>query len=1598
MSCQVTYNADNTVKEAKAPNGEPSSVYNELKGIITKFNIPITEKEMELAEKAGVPATNEGKALLHWASTYKQVDDQTKSIFGTNQNEILHPYQVRYGSYNSNSRVANKLAYNSFISLEEKKEYTVQELLDHVGKNTKNGFNKFLVQQLLRSVPLDLVVKVNNYKSKPTKKVTLGTYNYKIDAKTGKLISEGINLNIYDNGQSGFNEQVFLHEVVHAATVFILNSKISSLTPEQQEAKYQLEQLFQLAKQKLVSQNEKDYGFTNIKEFVSELMTNPEFAEKLGKLKLNNNVPLRTQFVSWLLKLLGIKTTTSTDNLYVAAMDNIITLMDGNDYIRQQKLADVEVEEEESEFSTNQQQLINNSNKINVGIDPTTGKEEDFYIDTTTGEKRKRVTDPKHGLNNMIKGKLYDKSFEEFIADEIWKNNPPTKPLVTPMFSKEGAKTKDEFIEALRNNSRVAMLQGSIRELVIKTDYTNDSADQAKLNSMIQELRDLTGNQNIGFEWMTRKEQITTPSGAKIDVDNMAKIHTLIGSNAKMRNVPSNVRDKLSFGITVQSKVLNYAGTMDIGVMHPNGDITGIELKTGAGFLRDANHKALLKHGADLGITANNLNMAKLQLVWYAVFARLNDPSIQFRNLKVLYANNEHTLSNSPAITALGTEVNDYLELIQKFLRDGQFLQEMGMDPDSYAKLEQEFISNGGTNLRELFNSSRYFNDSPFTTDYSSTQNVANGTSTDLEDLVNLSKGIPDRIVGAKLADAQQKAANFLNRFKALSSAMDANQVNNPFAVEVRATLSGSLYQYNDWASDVMQALNIYKTKVSQEFERDATLNTNIISAFQRRIMPGGLESLLQTNKTKFDKFFTTEKILDANGQLIREEIRLLHDTEAVGSKEQAKYNALTPEEKQALDHFNKRIEHWVGENGIFSKAVINDVITGEQVSELDIFNRENGKSFTYYKGWYPKVIVATEMEFQENLGGPKSKQILETLKTKIGGLFTDIIKLEKQVKDESFGIPLKNMGNDMVLNDPEKSQIYTYDIFRALSSFEADMQHKYHFDSYYHLGRVVSAAFSDAQLTNQYGVKRFANKEVGEWLSDHIKINVLKQVKQGLLLRNPIPIDTKYGARQIDVSDIILKLNSVAASGIMAFRVASAVGNLVGPGLINLRGRLVNEVLKVLNVDEKYLDTRMTSYLNVNGQVKNFLQAKFTDKLHKDKVFLMAQENNFMINFDAAKAVSNTVQSSRFSASSAYDKFKFYLQNTSEEITSVNLMVAQMYNIKHNGKPLYDYYETFEVDEDGNIADTVENRSKLQTKTTELGKDNMLYNISSKPSTGAYRAIYVGTKRFTEKSGSGNNVTYTDVYGLSAQEINRMKTIYDRKHGEYRERFSMETNALASMFIMLKRYVPRVLKNLFESRKSSDALGAYQEIPGENGVYEWKPEYISGRVRLLVGLIAPVLTRDKNGTVVNWKNMSIEERKLAIDTLLSTAMFASLYGLYALLFGDADDDETMKKWFKRYAVDNANQEINILELSKDITGATVPVPLEFVDRSANGFSELFMASVNVAVGNEEDAYTTRGDLKGLNKTLRSIPITAWGWDTWQKLQNAEFFDPSKGR
>jgi hypothetical protein len=72
----------------------------------------------------------------------------------------------------------------------------------------------------------------------------------------------------------GASNYTFIHELVHAATVYSLDPiNIDSLTPVQQKSVAELTNLYEFAKRTGL----KEYGFTNIQEFVAEAFSNETF-------------------------------------------------------------------------------------------------------------------------------------------------------------------------------------------------------------------------------------------------------------------------------------------------------------------------------------------------------------------------------------------------------------------------------------------------------------------------------------------------------------------------------------------------------------------------------------------------------------------------------------------------------------------------------------------------------------------------------------------------------------------------------------------------------------------------------------------------------------------------------------------------------------------------------------------------------------------------------------------------------------------------------------------------------------------------------------------------------------------------------------------------------------------------------------------------------------------------------------------------------------------------------------------------------------------------------------------------------------------------
>lgn len=135
-----------------------------------------------------------------------------------------------------------------------------------------------------------------------------------------------INLN---SDRGGMSTATFLHEVVHAATLYnLIPENYGSLTPAQQLAVNEIRELYAYAKKKYEGTAAAgSYGFENVYEFVSEAMSNPDFQEFLQVLKYEKPykggkaLSLWDKFIGLIGKLFGL------DNVLGKTLANVNAIM-----------------------------------------------------------------------------------------------------------------------------------------------------------------------------------------------------------------------------------------------------------------------------------------------------------------------------------------------------------------------------------------------------------------------------------------------------------------------------------------------------------------------------------------------------------------------------------------------------------------------------------------------------------------------------------------------------------------------------------------------------------------------------------------------------------------------------------------------------------------------------------------------------------------------------------------------------------------------------------------------------------------------------------------------------------------------------------------------------------------------------------------------------------------------------------------------------------------------------------------------------------------------------------------------------------------------
>ena len=265
----------------------------------------------------------------------------------------------------------------------------------------------------------------------------------------------------------------------------------------------------------------------------------------------------------------------------------------------------------------------------------------------------------------------------------------------------------------------------------------------------------------------------------------------------------------------------------------------------------------------------------------------------------------------------------------------------------------------------------------------------------------------------------------------------------------------------------------------------------------------------------------------------------------------------------------------------------------------------------------------------------------------------------------------------------------------------------------------------------------------------------------------------------------------------------------------------------------------------------------------------------------------------------------------------------------------------------------------------------------------------------------------YEDITGLTIEEINAIKFLYEKMHGGYRadERIAAEYYVAGELIFQLKKYMPSILKNIWASKGIRDTQGRFTTEIDANGVevLKWTPDVIEGRYRILFGMLFNMLSNkkkkegDKGNRILSalglqfdsaysWEQLSDAQKSDLKDFMLTASMWALLLVGYFNLW-DRDDEDTLAKIYKRITDDFAGN-VSPLEITKNVTNMIQPISARKSYKLLESSVELFWSGLTYNF--TDDAVTTQGNLRGWSEFQRNIHFLSAYHDLMRGIKESD--------
>ncbi len=1176
------------------------------------------------------------------------------------------------------------------------------------------------------------------------------------------------------------------------------------------------------------------------------------------------------------------------------------------------------------------------------------------------------------------------KDGEERIRDQAEREFKGLTPDATKIFFEINPTvglTKDEYIATRLEETNTNALRGTLlHKALIYALVASESEQNKLLKEMQEDVKELRG------ETATLKSY----NWAYTDPKYVRRITEML----ELDILEDKPEDKYTFELKLKSETLGITGVLDMIIHHGDNVFTIVDFKTSPTFGR-LNSSAALKDefykGLTRDITDNPKEMAKLQLTWYALLTRINNPQATFRALRVAHIPNKAGLY-TPQIN-MHVDIENFLPMIEKFIKT------------TYPR-EYELLTKADPHL---------FNQKVYRAHSARARKAVVAKTKENQVLEDIGTEIQYLALNPKSKDAKEKGiVELVNLYNSVAG--DKNQL----SLEHLQDLSfgefylGNLYNIkNPLIKLWLKAMTPRIHAASRAWELDrAQFNVvygQILKDYIRHRNIGGVEDLLNkpadalsealpvlksvlgtVNPAHVDGWAYVDDTFGGRGYK-----RLATTEEEINTKDypwimengkvkahylqllkllNTKYASIL-DAKDPNSYWNSRATRTVGFDG-----TLIDIKVGETVNSS--VTRKNSP-YEYRPGDFPRIAkLRSEFKAFSAFG--------DRIKNSIKQYFTDFYELNYQeYMNNTELIPLKGLRS----NYNDNPQDYSLSLEHQFESFMKNAYWKKEMTDIYALGKALTMFIGEENSgDNPY------LPQVEKWIQTQLEFSVRGRKP---LISNSFSraLPLKFMHTNADDKDVpiiynfnlakfISNIGKVSAYTYLGFNVFGGLRNAMFINMYTLKeSAKQNLIKKWVNDPQRTKWVNDYTTIGVGEFTKGFFSTglemqkdAMRGNLSSNKVWRLMQRYNYVPSISPYRSESRHYQSASYSWLST--DFALLPYSLGEEVLVSSLFGAQLRHAKvtkkgpFEGTSIWDMYDEVEV---------------TDPTTGITYKD---YQWKKDPTTGKpfVRGVYLDNL--------GNVVEMTEP---DSREIDTMHALYEEMQGGFAtmDRTILEATVIGDLFLQFKRFLPTILRNGLQSHGPSYTKGKYQPLAGSDKKiegYEDTPEYefiaknVEGRWITVLGMLmhyASLRSLTKGNSKLSnamgkvfpkgteeyaFSKLDQGQLENLLDLGVSTTMWGMMNMLSYLAMGGVPDDNKAKRLTERLMADFM-QQWNPTEVSKDVLGSTQPAAFKLIHNMVSSGFDLTSSIMLWGADRESQALNKNNEFRGWNQFSQSVPL-----------------------